>query len=150
MRFSNWQLLSVMESYPILITLIKTFNFWLFLPVTDRLFCVLSLVHSYSRAQVARWLLPRLVWPLRRVYSRYTGYTAQSCPDTTPVNICTHTQPVHTLQLNNVDEDFFHFIILYFPFIIKSILHKTLNFKCHLSACHVNVPTSVTVLLSNK
>ena len=98
MRFSNWwQLLSVMESYPILITLIKTFNFWLFLPVTDRLFCVLSLVHSYSRAQVARWLLPRLVWPLRRVYSRHTAYTAQSCPDTTPVNIShPHTAGTHT------------------------------------------------------
>ena len=97
MRFSNCCLLSVMKFYPNHISLIKTFNFWLFLPVTDRLFCVLSLVHSYSRAQVARWLLPRLVWPLRRVYSRYTGYTAQSCPDTTPVNIShPHTAGTHT------------------------------------------------------
>ena len=113
MRFSNWQLLSVMESYPILITLIKTFNFWLFLPVTDRLFCVLSLVHSYSRAQVARWLLPRLVWPLRRVYSRYTGYTAQSCPDTTPVNIShPHTAGTHSIAgmwQENYEDFFFYF-----------------------------------------
>ena len=73
MRFSNCCVCNGVLSSPF-ITLIKTFNFWLFVPVNDRLSSwVLSprFIHSLGscRAQVARWRLPRLVRPLRRVHT---------------------------------------------------------------------------------
>ena len=151
---------SVMESYLILITLIKTFNFWLFVPVKDRLSsCVLSprFIHSLGScwAQVARWRLPRLVRPLRRVdtatlLSRVLTLGQSTSP--------THTLGTYTTadmwQEHNVDDEFFQ-LLLTFLF-IKSIittrsshLTKSKHQMSHVAFMSLHLPQICWVTRSN-
>ena len=159
MRFSNCCVCNGVLSSPF-ITLIKTFNFWLFVPVNDRLSSwVLSprFIHSLGscRAQVARWRLPRLVRPLRRVHTATLLSRVLTLGQSTSP---THTLGTYTTtymwQEHYVDDEFFQ-LLLTFLF-IKSIittrsshLTKSKHQMSHVALMSLHLPQFCWVTRSN-